>query len=480
MSQTPFRIWRQVRTSSALRLALLLSCLFSGTGLLAGMASGSILGNELEQRLVEDAQALANGLEANLQKSGPEALSRYIQALSEINDSHETLYFFAPTGGTSVGDIAWIRPFSGVRILTPGQDFGMAETANGVAEPETDSERGSDDEETYLVLGVQTPQGMIVVARDRQRVVRSQQVVVQFLAWGLGAAFLLTMIPAFAMARRDARRVAQLNQVLAAVASGDFKARYREEKPVADDLGQVGAGLNQMFERLEANVERLAQVSADIAHDLRSPLTRLRLRLEPQALRTDLPEETQQAIVASLDSLRQMAVSFEAILQLSQMETGALVLETTPVDLCEVGHDIHEMLSPVAEEMGHGLRFSSPPVPVWVDGDAGLLAQGLVNLVNNALLHTTPPAQVEIHITQHEEAVQLAVRDNGPGIPEAEREKVLQRFYRLDQSRYRPGAGLGLSLVQAIVNLHGGHLTLTDNHPGLCVILHLRTRTSSV
>jgi signal transduction histidine kinase len=467
------RVWQQVRRSSALRLALWLSGLFSVTGFVAGLISWSILGHELEQRLIEDAQALANGLQVNLERSGPEALSRSVQALSQINESHETLYFFSAPGQGSVGDISWVTPFSGIRTLLPDEDFGIVGEPAETLEPERDEEMGGGQEESYLAFGIWTPQGQIVVARDRQRILNSQQVLMESIGWGLGGAFAITMLLAFAIARRDARRIAQLNDVLHTVASGDFQARVPGINRIEDDLGQVGTGLNQMLERLETNVERLAQVSADIAHDLRSPLTQLRLRLEPHALRNDLPYDTRMAIAASLESLTQIAHSFDAILQLSQLETGNLVLETVLVNLNPLVQDLLEMLAPVAEEMGHVLHGTVPMAPVWVEGNAGMLSQALVNLINNALLHSPEPTPVQMNLTLEASQAVLSVSDHGPGIPPEEREKVLQRFYRLDRSRYRPGAGLGLSLVNAIVQLHSGRLELADNAPGLRVTLHL-------
>ena len=149
------------------------------------------------------------------------------------------------------------------------------------------------------------------------------------------------------------------------------------------------------------------------------------------------------------------------------------MLETVPVNLNQLVHDLLEMLAPVAEEMGHVLHGTVPTAPVWVEGNAGMLSQALVNVINNALLHSPEPTPVQLHLTLEASQAALSVSDHGPGILLEEREKVLQRFYRLDRSRYRPGAGLGLSLVNAIVQLHSGLLELADNAPGLRVTLHL-------
>lgn len=337
---------------------------------------------------------------------------------------------------------------------------------------------GEQEGEVYFAWGMKTPQGWIAIARDSQWIADSQEVLIQSIAWGLGVAMFATVILAIGVGRRDARRVERIRQVLDKVASGDFAARYPEDEQAKDDLSQVAGGINRMLARLESNVERLAQVSADIAHDLRSPLTRLRLRLEPQALRADLPDDARAAIGASLESLDAISAGFDAILQLSQIETGNMALEAHPVDLRQIVQDVYEMLQPIAEDSGHSLEFALPPAPVPASVNAELISQALVNLVDNALRYTPPGTEIRIETAQVQGAIHITVCDNGPGIPTGERENVTRRFYRLDRSRNRQGTGLGLSLVAAIAKLHGGWLSLTDNDPGLCAMITLPESTS--
>lgn len=452
-----------------MRLALALSALFVALALVAGAIAWTVMGDELRQRLFDDAHTEAQALAAELQTGGAEELVRQIRIASSYGDSHGTLYFFLPTGSDqAIGNIQPVALFEGPRELLGGRDFAS------LPDP------GSQEGESYFAWGLKAPGGWIIVGRNSQWITDSQEVLIQSIAWGLGVALLATVLMALAIGRRDAHRVARLNVVLAAVAGGDLTARFPDVGPSGDDLAQVADGLNRMLEKLERNVERLTQVSADIAHDLRSPLTKLRLRLEPLALRNDLPGEARAAIAASLENLDGISAAFDAILQLSQLETGNLRLETRKADLTRIARDVVEMLAAVAEESGHRLELAVPEMPVMADVNAELITQALVNLVDNALRHTPQGTQIIVELSGKKGVARLCVSDNGPGIPAGELGKVTRRFYRLDRSRNRPGTGLGLSLVSAIATLHGGRLELSDNVPGLRACLALATRSGRI
>jgi signal transduction histidine kinase len=441
---------------------LTLSALFVALSLVAGAIAWSMMGEELRQRLFDDARIEAQALVAELQSGGTEELLRQIRAVRTFGDSHSTLYFFLPAeSGQAVGNMQPTALFEGPKELLAGRDVTLR------------SDPGSQAGERYFAWGVHVPGGWIIVGRDSHWITDSQEVLVQSIAWGLGVALVASVLLALAIARRDAHRVAGLNAVLATVSAGDLSARFTDAGPAGDDLAHVADGLNSMLGKLERNVERLGQVSADIAHDLRSPMTKLRLRLEPLALRNDLPEEARAAITASLDSLDAISAAFDAILELSQLETGNLTLRTKPTDLGQIAGDVFEMLAPVAEEAGQSLILTEPEARAQADVNAELITQALVNLVDNALRHTPTGARIRIELGSGKGEARLCVSDDGPGIPKGEMTKVRRRFYRLDRSRNRPGTGLGLSLVDAIATLHGGRLELSNNAPGLraCLVL---------
>lgn len=447
-----------------MKMALSLSALFVVSAVVAGAVAWVVMGNELRLRLYDDARLQAEALAAELSPGDAEELRREIDTIAAFGEGHGTLYAFVPaTGGSAVGNMTLSQPFDGQRRLEIGRDMALRH------------ETGGHEGEYYFAWGIRTRAGWVVVARDSKWITDSREVLIQSIAWGLGVALAATVLLAFLIGRRDVRRVAEINRILASVAQGDLAARYVEGPGVTnDDLSEVASGLNRMLERLQVNVERLAEVSADIAHDLRSPLTRLRLRLEPEALRNDLPSDARAAIAASLESLDDIAASFDAILQLSQIETGDMAPEARPADLREIAREVGEMLLPVAEESGYRLVLSLSEGPVRVNVNAELISQALVNLVDNALRHTPPGTRIGVRAAQENGRACLSVCDNGPGVPAQERDKVTRRFYRLDRSRNRPGTGLGLSLVAAIARLHGGRLDLTDNAPGLCAILTLK------
>jgi len=457
------------RLPSAMRLALALSALFTACAIAAGAIAYGVMSDELRARLFEDTRVSAVALGAELSSHGTEALATQVRTLSAIGKARSELYYFLPAGSDSpVGDLQIPAPFDGPRVLVAGRDM----TFSGLP--------GEQQGETFYAYGLSAPGGRIVVARDSQWITDSQEVLTQSVAWGLGVALVGTVMLAFVMGRRSTRRVARLNELLASVAAGNLAARYPEGTEMHDDVGEVARGINAMLERLEANVEHLAQVSADIAHDLRSPLTRLRLRLEPHVLRDDLPGDARAAIAASLESLDGISATFDAILQISQMQTGAMTVEMAPVDLATFCRDIEEMMAPVAEEHGHHLSRKLPNDALVVDANAELLTQALVNLVENAVRYAPFPAAIEIAVERRDGEVMLTVSDDGPGIPAEDRERVTMRFVRLDRSRHRPGTGLGLSLVSAIARLHHGRLELGDNAPGLraSIIVPIRSGRS--
>lgn len=193
-----------------------------------------------------------------------------------------------------------------------------------------------------------------------------------------------------------------------------------------------------------------------------APLARLRMRLEPQALSADVPAHARHEIGSAL-------IDIDANLRLSRLQSGAVSLSLDPVDLGALAQSVCDILQPSVEEAGDALALDAPPGPTLVEGDEGMLSQALTNLVVNAVEHCPSPATIRITTGLRDGHPFLAVSDTGPGIPEADRARVLERFVRLDASRTVPGSGLGLSLVAAIAELHQARLVLEDNGPGLKV-----------
>jgi signal transduction histidine kinase len=258
------------------------------------------------------------------------------------------------------------------------------------------------------------------------------------------------------------RRFAAMSAVAEAISDGDLKQRMAV-RAGGDDLDQLGSTMNRMLDRIGGLMDSLRQVSSDVAHDLRTPLTRLRQRLEaalasPQA-------DARAAIEASMGDLDAILSTFAALLRIAQIEGGARRAGFQRVDLAEVAAMVVDSFAPSAEEGGRALLLEAN-TRAPIDGDRELLTQMLVNLVENGLHHTPVGATVRVQVTGGN-APSLTVVDDGPGVPEAEYAKLFDRFYRLEQSRSTPGNGLGLSLVAAVAKLHGAQTVLFDAGPGL-------------
>jgi signal transduction histidine kinase len=260
---------------------------------------------------------------------------------------------------------------------------------------------------------------------------------------------------------------------------GDLGGRL----PVAgtgDELDRLAENLNVMLERIEALMRGLKEVSDNIAHDLKTPLTRLRNRSE-QALRTASSEaEYRSAIEATIEESDSLIATFNALLMIARAESGQARDDMKEFDAAEIAHDICELYEPLAEEKGIALKVEADTAAP-VNGNRELVSQALANLVDNAIKYAEPheksangvPPEIVVRALSEGDRILLTVSDRGPGIPEADRSRAVERFVRLEQSRSQPGSGLGLSLAAAVARLHGGELTLADNHPGLISVIAL-------
>jgi signal transduction histidine kinase len=272
------------------------------------------------------------------------------------------------------------------------------------------------------------------------------------------------------MSRNLLRRVEQVNRTSERVMAGNLSQRVPLHG-TGDEFDQLAANLNRMLEQIERLMTAMREVTDDVAHDLKTPLSRLRTRLE-RALADPLGGSGQRdAIRAAIDEADRLLSTFNALLSIAELESGAGINKTEPLDLSELARAAAELYEPVAEENGFTLRLTTLP-GVHIRGNRHLLSQALANLLDNALKYAGG-GEIEIGVCARQPLAVLEVADHGPGIPEADRETVLNRFVRLEPSRTTPGNGLGLSLVRAIARRHGGAVVLHDNRPGLRVRIEL-------
>ncbi|MET0322091.1 MAG: HAMP domain-containing sensor histidine kinase [Duganella sp.] len=306
--------------------------------------------------------------------------------------------------------------------------------------------------------------GLLIVGRDL-----SEQEAVRDLIWdallaGAAISLLLTVAGALLFRRTIENKLGEIRRTAAQIEAGDLSHRI----PVTgdDEFALLNRDINRMLDRIELLMEGIRHVSNAIAHDLRTPLARIRSRLD-DALRHEASlERLSGASHDAIDDIDDLIRLFERLLQIAEVESGMRTRLFERLDLGRVVADIGEMYEASAEDDGIALTVDAPE-SLYVDGDRNLLASAIASLLENAIKYAGPGATIRVRAGLHQGMASIAVQDNGPGIPAAELDKVTQRFYRLDKSRHLPGNGLGLSIVSATATSHGGRLALEDGAPGL-------------
>jgi signal transduction histidine kinase len=320
--------------------------------------------------------------------------------------------------------------------------------------------------------GVLLPGGAyLLVGADAGPRQAMRALVLHAFGWGFAVTLLLAFGGGVLISGRWLRRVETISRASREIMAGNLMRRI-PIRGTDDEFDHLASSLNAMLARLEASVEAIRQVSTDIAHDLRTPLMRLRQRLDLAARKATSAGELRAAVDRSIAEVDAVLETFGALLRIAQIEGGTPRARFALVDLTELLQSVAELYQPSAEERRQTLMTDVAP-ELGCEGDRELLAQMLANLIENAVRHAPEGTAIEIAAKAGCDGIDIRVADNGPGIPASEYEKVFRRFYRLEASRTTPGNGLGLSLVRAVAGLHGIAVELADNSPGLCVRLRL-------
>jgi signal transduction histidine kinase len=330
---------------------------------------------------------------------------------------------------------------------------------------------------TNAILGKWTTLGdtFLFVGVGNRQIRTSQQLLFEALCLGIFGSLVSAAIGGAWFGLRTQRRMAHIERVLADVAAGKLRERIPLENK-NDDIEKVSSLVNDMLDRFETLVGRLRDITTDIAHDLRSPITRLRNKFE---IMRDDPSMA-PTVDDALEEVDSISSTFDSLLQIAEIESGERRRYFGKVDLASVVLTVTDALEAVAEERGHKLEVSVGSERIPVFGDKQLLCRLLMNLVENSIQHCPRPAHIKVCVNEAGDHAVLRVEDDGPGIPQAERDKVFRRLYRLDRSRSTPGSGLGLSLVAAIAELHGAKASICDSERGLCISVQIKLADESV
>jgi signal transduction histidine kinase len=442
-----------MRTAS-FRLAALYALLFTASVLILGLVSLWTIRSALDRQMTDRIEAEVATLQATYQGSGLDAL---VAAARTRGVGPVALDYAVeqPHGKRLAGVLPKLPARSGWMTVAGGP-----RREDSVVEPA----------EHLRALVVDLPHDIrLAVGDDLSRIDDVQETVLTAFGWvaflvaglGIGGGVLLSL--------GFLRRVDAITRTAEAIIAGDLTRRIAL-RGSGDDLDRLAVTLNHMLDRIGALMESLRQVSNDIAHDLRTPLSRLCQGLNAARLTAGAAHDYEQAMDRAIAEAEGILETFGALLRIAQIEAGSRRAGFRAIDFAEVVTTVIEALEPVAEDQHHTLRAELPETHPERDmGDRELLIQMLVNLTENALRHTPRGCSVVVSLVRIDGAAELTVSDDGPGVPEDERTRILDRFYRGDGSRSTPGSGLGLSLVAAVAELHQARLLLEDARPGLRV-----------
>ncbi|HEY8595141.1 MAG TPA: ATP-binding protein [Devosiaceae bacterium] len=445
-----FRLFK----NTAVRLAVTFAALFAVIYLFAGVATLGVIQSQLDgraDRLIKETSAVISATYGSAD-------------ITDLTDSVNSYAIAAPGK-----DRIFVLTDSGGQVLAgnvTGGAFAQGWTTVSGATLGLPANR------RYRVFTTEVGPTLLSVGMSDEDTRSLRNIALTSFGWISVLAFVLAIIGGLLVGRRAQARLDGIANAMGAVGRGDLSARAAVSSR-DDDIDQVARQINAALERLAALVEGMRQVSSDIAHELRTPLNRLALTVNSARERFESGED----VAAELEEIEtecfRISETFDALLRIAQIEAGARKARFALLPIRPIIEAIGDAYAGVAEDGGRHLvvRLQAGQ-PLRVSGDSDLLTQMIANLVENALRHTPEGSTVRIEAGQDEqERVRISVSDDGPGIPEDERERVFQRLYRLDRARTIDGNGLGLSLVKAVAELHGGTVRLADNAPGLRAVV---------
>lgn len=441
--------------TAAFRLALLYAALFAGGSILLVAFFDLTVDQYARANLRDELAAEEQLLLATAPGHGPTETARLVAERQRVLGAREFLYLVLDGRG---------------RVLAGSLPVTAARLGHGEVEIPAPADSRESDDETAEIHTLGAPLaggGMLVVGQSTYAYHELGETLEQASLIAAGMISLMSLGIALLISRQFLSRIDRVSAAAARIMDG----RLDERLPaigMGDEFNRLAVNLNSMLDRMQESMEGLRQVSSDIAHDLRTPLMRLGRRLDAARDASASPELRQQAVEESVAQVAGLLATFNALLRIAQVEGGTGREAFRRIDVSELMERVLEIYEPAAEDSGRALHADIEG-RLAMHGDQQLVTQLVSNLLENALSHTPARTPVTLRAYADNGRICMAVADRGIGIPAPERQKVLRRFYRLDRSRTTAGAGLGLAMAQAIVQLHGGELELIDNAPGLHV-----------
>jgi signal transduction histidine kinase len=418
----------------------------------------------LQGQMISAVDSEIRGMSEQYRRGGVARLARFIELRSRQPGA--SLYLIADRGGGKIaGNVESVPSAVLNRVNADPQIIPYVRL----------NEDNSEGRYAALVRVIGLPDGFrILVGRDMSESEALAAVVRRSLYLTVAMMVVLGLISWLFVSRRVLKRIDAIAETSRRIVDGDLSGRL-EVTGTGDEFDRLAESLNIMLVRIERLLLGMKQVSDNIAHDLKTPLTRMRNRVERALGQGKGEAEYRDALQATIEESDQLIRTFNALLMIARMEAGFSEAEFKEFDATEVARDVFELYEPLAEEAGVALKLVSAG-PTSMRATRELIGQALANLVDNAVKYAGEGAdnpQVVIAVRRKADFVELSVSDNGSGIAEADRARATERFVRLEESRSKPGAGLGLSLVSAVAQLHGGALQFGDNGPGLVAVLRI-------
>lgn len=433
------------------RIAAIFVAIFAASAAALAIITLAVVDQELRSQIVQFANADIGSVKDGYRTQGVREASEVVG--QRMASSGASDFFLLQRGRSEklAGNLAPMTPRTGI-VTLPGPKSTEGSSILGVGAfiaPDLYAFAGSDLHATEMA---------------RRRIVRT-------LIWIFAGALALALLGGMIVSRSFLRRTDEIVTTCRAIMAGNLASRI-PVRGTEDELDRLSETINAMLDRIAALMDNLKQITNDIAHDLRTPVTHLRHRLERARDQSSKVEDYDQALEAAIATSDDILALFSALLRIAQIEGGARRANFVPLDLSGLLTRLGDVFGPVAEDARHHLSLP-PGDSITVLGDRELLTQAFSNLIENAILHTPAGTMVTVSLAHRNGEAVVTISDDGPGVPPNEHPKLFQRFYRLEASRTRPGYGLGLALVAAIAELHGAAISI-DSQTGRGFAISLR------